>query len=102
MIKFSIIARGLYQPEQLVIHYDPALRMPITAEMRIWMDELWEKRLTQDRGDGTRLFEAPLFRYIGAVSNADGTLSLTLGDTTYKEYVTTRIPEFAEGHSRQD
>jgi 8-oxo-dGTP pyrophosphatase MutT (NUDIX family) len=102
MIKFSIIARGLYRPEQLVIHYDPALRMPITAEMRIWMDELWEKWLTQARANGTRLFEAPLFRYIGAVSNADGTLSLTLGDTTYKEYVTTRIPEFAEGRSRQD
>lgn len=102
MIEFSIIARGLYRPEQLHIHYDPTLRMSITPEVRAWMDELWEKRLAQARASGTRLFESSLFRYIDATSNADGTLSLTLGDTTYKEYVTTRIPEFAQGRTRQE
>src|SRR6266567_3007070 len=102
MIEFSIIARGLYRPEQLFIHYDPTLRMPITSEMQVWMDDLWEKRLAQARANGTRLFESSLFRYIDATSNPDGTLSLTLGDTTYKEYVTTRIPEFAQGRTREE
>jgi 8-oxo-dGTP pyrophosphatase MutT (NUDIX family) len=102
MIEFSIIARGLYRPEQLLIHYDHTLRMPITPEMRIWMDDLWEKRLAQARANGTRLFESSLFRYIDATDNADGTLSLTLGDTTYKEYVTTRIPEFTQERTRQE
>jgi hypothetical protein len=102
MIEFSIIARGLYRPEQLFIHYDPSLRMSITPEIQVWMDELWEKRLAQARANGTRLFESPLFRYVDATSNADGSLSLTLGDTSYKEYVTTRIPEFAQGRTRQE
>jgi len=50
---------------------------------------------------GTRLFDAPLFRFVSAQAIEDR-LMLTLGDTSYEEYVTTRVPEFALVHPRQD
>jgi 8-oxo-dGTP pyrophosphatase MutT (NUDIX family) len=43
-----------------------------------------------------------LFRFIEAESKPDGTLHLVLGDTGYKEYVTTRVPEFAQGRKREE
>jgi 8-oxo-dGTP pyrophosphatase MutT (NUDIX family) len=100
MLEFEIIARGLYRPDQLDIAYDPALHMAITPELQGWMDRLWEQKLSQARQSGTRLFGAPLFRFIAAEARAGGMLRLELGDTSYKEYVTTRTPEFAQDHSR--
>ena len=47
------------------------------------------------------LYESQLFRFVSTQSCADGTLQLVLGDTTYKEYVTSRLPEFAQGRTRQ-
>jgi len=99
--EFEILAQGLYRPDQLTITYDPALRMPKTAAIADWMESLWQEKLLQARAQGTRLFDAPLFRFI-SVQATDEHLTLTLGDTSYREYVTTRVPEFALAHSRQD
>jgi ADP-ribose pyrophosphatase YjhB (NUDIX family) len=66
------------------------------------MDITWEQQLAQARQKGTRLFDAPLFRYVQAASRPDGRLQVTVGDTGYKEYATTRTPEFAQRHIRQD
>ncbi len=102
MIEFTILARGLYRPDQLIIKYDPAQRMPKTAEVQAWMDEEWERQLAQAREQGRRLFDEPLFRFIAAGAQQDGTLHLSLGDTSYKEYVTTRTPAFAQAHKQQE
>jgi 8-oxo-dGTP pyrophosphatase MutT (NUDIX family) len=102
MIEFEILARGLYRPDQLVISYDPLQRMPITPAIQSWMDARWEERLAQARASNSLLFEAPLFRLISASASSDGTLHVVLGDTTYKEYVTTRLPAFAQGRPRQE
>src|SRR5437763_12115739 len=82
--------------------YDPVLRMPITPAIQAWMDATWEQQLAQAHEKGTRLFDAPLFRYVQAASHPDGTLQVTVGDTGYKEYVTTRIPAFAQQHARHE
>src|SRR5262249_18820620 len=41
------------------------------------------------------------FRFVSVEAVGDG-LVVTVGDTSYREYVTTRVPEFALGRSRQD
>jgi 8-oxo-dGTP pyrophosphatase MutT (NUDIX family) len=102
MIEFEILARGLYRPAQLVINYDPTLQMPMTAATRAWMDERWEQKLAQARQQGTPLFETPLFRLIAASAQTDGMLHVTMGDTSYKQYVTTREADFAAGRARSE
>jgi 8-oxo-dGTP pyrophosphatase MutT (NUDIX family) len=102
MLEFEILARGLYRPNQLDITYDPSLRMPTSPTIHAWMDTLWEKKVTLACEKGIPLFDAPLYRLIKAESKPNGTLRLVLGDTGYKEYVTTRVPEFAQGRKRQE
>lgn len=101
MVEFEIVARGLFGPNQLVMSYDPSLRMTISPEMQVWMDSFWQEKLVQAKAQGTRLFDAPLFRFIEA-SIQDSSLHIVVGDTSYKEYVTTRIPEFAAGRARHE
>jgi len=65
------------------------------------MDTLWEQKLALARRNQIGLFDTPLFRLVELTSSPDK-LSLVLGDTTYKEYVTTRVPEFARHRQRQE
>ena len=102
MLEFEILARGLYRPDQLDIIYDPSLRMPTNPTMQAWMDSLWEQKLAIASEKKIPLFDAPLFRLIDASATSDGILRLLLGDTGYKEYVTTRVPEFAQGRKREE
>lgn len=101
MVEFEILARGLFNPNELVISYDPSLRMNISPEMQVWMDTFWQEKLTQAKAQDTRLFDAPLFRFVEA-SVQDASLHIVVGDTSYKEYVTTRIPAFAAGRARHE
>jgi 8-oxo-dGTP pyrophosphatase MutT (NUDIX family) len=101
MLEFEILAQGLYRPDQLTITYNPALHMPKTPAIGDWMESLWQEKLAQAKANGTRLFDAPLFRLISAHATNDQ-LTVVVGDTSYKEYVTTRMPEFAHMHPRQD
>lgn len=102
MLEFDIIARGLFAPAQLDIDYDPARTMPMTPAIRAWMEALWQEKLHQARLRNVPLYDAPLFRYLEAEITEEQTLRLVLGDTGYKEYVTTRQPEFAGQHTRQE
>lgn len=102
MLEFEIIARGFFAPEQFEIRYDPALTMPMTPAIQSWMEALWQEKLTQARQRNVPLYDAPLFRYIEAEVTAADRLRLVLGDTGYKEYVTTRQPEFADLHPRHE
>jgi ADP-ribose pyrophosphatase YjhB (NUDIX family) len=101
MLEFEILAQGLYRPDQLTMRYDPALHMPKTAEIETWMEKLWQEKLAQAKIEKTRLFDAPLFRFVSVETTGDQ-LTVTVGDTSYKEYVTTRAPEFAQVHTRQE
>jgi 8-oxo-dGTP pyrophosphatase MutT (NUDIX family) len=102
VIEFEILARGLYRPAQLVIDYDPTLRMPTTPQLRAWMDRVWEERLAIAREHGARLFDGDIFRFVDASPRADGALHVLVGATGYKEYVATRMPEFARSHDRRE
>jgi hypothetical protein len=96
MLEFEIVARGLFRADQLDIDYDPSRRMPTTPELCEWMGTLWEEKLIQARQRQVPLYDAPLFRFVDAQSNGQQ-FKLTLGDTSYKEYVTTREPAFGTG-----
>jgi 8-oxo-dGTP pyrophosphatase MutT (NUDIX family) len=78
------------------------LRMPTSPAIQAWMDTLWEQKLAAAREQKIPLFDAPLFRFVEVQAQDDGTLHLVLGDTGYKEYVTTRVPEFAQGRRRDE
>ncbi len=111
-MEFEILARGLYGSEQVVITYDPALRMPVDEAVQGWMDSLWQRKLAMAREKGVRLFDAPLFRLVGVETGVEGweqegrpqgsPVHLVLGDTSYKEYVATREPEFFRGRRREE
>ncbi|GCE48055.1 hypothetical protein EI42_06085 [Thermosporothrix hazakensis] len=96
MIEFEILVRGVYRPAQLLLTYDSSLRLEVSATTRQWMDAFWKQAQAQN----SRLFDAPLYRYIAAHAQPDGPLSLTLGDTSYKEYVVTRNEAYAQGKER--
>jgi 8-oxo-dGTP pyrophosphatase MutT (NUDIX family) len=102
MLEFEILAHGFYRPNQLEITYNPSLHMPTSPTIQAWMDTLWEQKLALAREQHIPLFDAPLFRFVEVEAKADGTLHLVLGDTGYKEYVTTRVPEFAQGRKREE
>ena len=117
-MEFEILAHGLYRPEQVVITYDPALRMPVDEAVQGWMDDLWQQKLAMAHENGVRLFDAPLFRLVGVETGVEGRgqggrggaagrgqaspVHLVLGDTSYKEYVTTREPEFFRKRRREE
>lgn len=102
MLEFEILARGLYRPDQLDITYDPSLRMHTSPAMQAWMDTLWQQKLDTAQKKAVPLFDSQLFRLVSIGTRADGSLHLVLGNTSYKEYVTTREPEFARGRARQE
>jgi hypothetical protein len=101
MLEFEMLAQGLYRPDQLIVTYDPALRMPKTAEIENWMESLWQEKLARAKANGTRLFDAPLFRFVSA-QVTDDQLTITIGDTSYREYVATRTSEFGLMYPRQE
>ncbi len=113
MLEFEVFVRGLYQPDQLDIKYDPSLRMSTDGAISVgaqfiapsstiqqWMDVLWQQKLAIAHEKGMRLFDSQLFRLVQATASLDGILHLVLGNTSYKEYVTTREADFARGRDR--
>src|SRR5437588_4842255 len=102
MLEFEILARGLYRPDQLDITYDPSLRMYISPAIQEWMDTLWQQKLAAAQKKAVPLFDSQLFRLVSTEAREDRSLHLVLGNTSYKEYVTTREPEFACGRARQE
>ena len=77
-----------------------------TPTIQQWMDTLWQQKLTLAQQKNIPLYNTPLFRLIHAKTQPDGNpvpnLHLTLGNTTYKEYVTTREPTFAHNRPRNE
>jgi 8-oxo-dGTP pyrophosphatase MutT (NUDIX family) len=102
MFEFEILAHGLYRPDQLDISYDPALAMPTTPEISEWIQALWQQKLVRAREKNIPLFDVPLFRLISVEAQPGGILHLVLGNTSYKEYVATRVHEFCQGRSRHE
>ena len=102
MIEFEILTRSLYRPNQLIITYNPSLRIPITPTIQSWIDTLWQHKLAAAHQKGIPLFDTNLFRLVNATPQPDGTLHLVLGNTSYKEYTTTRVPNFFQNRTRQE
>ncbi len=102
MLEFEILARGRYRPDQLAITYDPALTIPITPAIQEEIDIRWQQQLALAREQDFRLYDSQLFRLVSATAEPDGKLHLVLGNTSYKEYSTTRVPEFVKGRTRHE
>jgi hypothetical protein len=90
MLEFEILARGLWRREQVKLDYQPEQRLPLTEEGATWIETRWQEKLKQARERGTPLYDAPLFRFVEISASSANELCLLVGETGYKEYVTTR------------
>ncbi|GAC1588203.1 MAG: hypothetical protein NVS4B1_32170 [Ktedonobacteraceae bacterium] len=102
MLDFEFLVRGCYTPEQLFVDYNPTHHVSLTTEMRADMEHLWHDKLALAKSRGFPLFDGPLFRLMYAEERDDRTLRVKLGDTSYKEYVATRTPEFSRQLTRDE
>ena len=101
MLEFEILVHGSFLASQCEIDYEPARTMPLSQPIQAWMNIFWEKKLVEARQRQTLLYDAPLFRLVSAQQEGER-LHLVLGNTSYKEYVTTREPAFADQHERHE
>jgi NTP pyrophosphohydrolases containing a Zn-finger, probably nucleic-acid-binding len=100
MLQFNILAQGLFRQEQLTVEYDPTYRLHVTPAEQAWIEQCWQEKLAQAKQQHNLLFDGPLYRFRTVrVSPDQQQLHLALGNTTYKEYATTRTSTFAEGRT---
>ncbi len=102
MIDFEFLVLGEYTPEQIVIDYNPKHRLSFTPETKATMEGLWQEKLAGANKQSIPLYDGQLYRFIYAEERDDSTLRIKLGDTSYKEYVATRTPEFSQGVTRDE
>ena len=102
MFEFEILVRGLYRQTDLHIAYQPDQRLLLPSEQQAWLDQRWQEKLYQAQQQHHLLFDAPLYRFINAQAQPGNILALTLGETSYKEYVVTREDTFAHGRARNE
>ncbi|GCF09264.1 NUDIX hydrolase [Dictyobacter arantiisoli] len=103
MLEFEVLARGLYRPEQLEIEYQAQQRLQFAPELQAALDSDWQNQLQQASQQQRLLFDAPLYRLLSVPpAHTSDRLHLILGDTSYKEYVTTRTRAFADQHTRSE
>jgi 8-oxo-dGTP pyrophosphatase MutT (NUDIX family) len=101
MLEFEFLVRGRFAPDQISVHYNAALHIELTDELQSEMERIWQEKLVQAQQQNFQLFDGKLFRMIDVEQLADSTLSLTLGNTSYKEYIATRTPAFVQQLTRK-
>ena len=101
MLDFEFLVRGCFAPDQIVIHYNPALHIELTDELRSEIERIWQEKLMQSQQQSFQLFDGKLFRMVDEEQLADSALHIVLGDTSYKEYVATRTPAFVQQLTRR-
>jgi 8-oxo-dGTP pyrophosphatase MutT (NUDIX family) len=102
MSEFEVLAHGLYRPEQLQIIYQPDQILRFSVEQQAAMEHVWQIKLLQARQQARLLFDAPLYRLLASQQTNSQRIQLTLGDTSYKDYVTTREPAFIQDRPRTE
>ncbi|GLV58240.1 hypothetical protein KDH_50730 [Dictyobacter sp. S3.2.2.5] len=102
MLEFEILARGRCRPQDLHISYQPDQFLRFPSELQEWMERFWQEKLRRAQQQNSLLFDSPLYRLISVQQDSEQTLHLTLGQTSYREYVVTRSQEFAAGRARAE
>lgn len=85
---------GDFCREQVHTLYLPQSSMPSTPAVRADIEREWRTQRQRARETIMSLFSGRLFRLCGHRVDGAGDLHLTLGRTTYKQYVGTRAPGF--------
>ncbi len=102
MVNFEFLVLGSFTAEQIVIDYNPKHRLSFTLETQATMERLWQEKLAQAQQQNVPLYDGQLYRFMYAEERDDSVLRLKLGDTSYKEYVATRSPEFSQDLTRDE
>lgn len=99
-LPFDILVRGNFDTETVKVFYKPSLRMSNDDYISSLIEMIWSKKVQEASKRGVPMYDGRLFRLYDY--RVDGnTLSLYLGDTSYKEYVGTRDKEFYESYGRE-
>ena len=101
MHDYAVLVHGPFRPRQLVISYTPGAHRVARPGDQTYIDRVWQDTLEQARRMGIPLYDGELFRLM-SFEPRSGQLGLYLGDTTYKEYVATRAPEFYRERSEEE
>ncbi|WP_376793539.1 NUDIX hydrolase [Thermogemmatispora sp.] len=102
MREFQILVRGCFDAERLVVSYDESLRMPRTPSDEDCIEACWRQKTQEMEQRRAVLYDSPLYRLADWEVRLDGRLYLTLGLTSYKEYVASREASFAQGRGRRE
>lgn len=100
MREFEIFADGSPAGLRISVVYRPGQPEPSNETEARRIDLIWQQSLAQAKREGMMLYDGKLFRLERFQVDGRG-LTLYLGDTTYKEYVATRRPEFHQSRPRQ-
>ncbi len=102
MLDFEFLVRGCYTPAQIVVDYNSTHHVSVTTEMQATMEHIWHDKLALAKEQNVQLYDGQLFRLMYAEERENSTLRLKLGNTSYKEYVATRSPEFSQQLTRDE
>ena len=102
MLDFEFLVRGCYTPAQIVVDYNSTHHVSFTTEMQATMEHIWHDKLALAKEQNVQLYDGQLFRLMYAEERENSTLRLKLGNTSYKEYVATRSPEFSQQLTRDE
>jgi len=98
---FEVLVEGVFTRRDVHATYDANSTMPTSAESLAWIARRWTDRAGRAKRSNIPLFNGRLFRLTDFRADADQ-LFLSLGNTTYREYVGTRAREFYERRQRTE
>ncbi|TAK35809.1 MAG: NUDIX hydrolase [Chloroflexota bacterium] len=101
MHDYAILAQGPYRADQVTISYMPGARRITRPDDQVDAGRIWQDALDQARRVGTSLYDGQLFRLMSFEPHPEQ-LCLRLGDTSYREYVVTRSPEYCRGRAKDE
>jgi 8-oxo-dGTP pyrophosphatase MutT (NUDIX family) len=99
--EFKILAAGIFLPGSVKALYDTNHAIRLTAEDDDLIERIWNERLIDSQNKRISLYNSALFRLYDYEA-FDKSLSLSLSNTTYREYVGTRDPLYHAAHAQTE
>lgn len=98
---YEILARGPWRHDQVHVAYRFDLHLTLGDDDRLAIEREWRAQRRRAKMRHFPLFDGLLWRVWAYDVDAAGELELTLGPTSYKDYVGTRAPHFFQTRARE-
>lgn len=97
---YEILSTGPWRHDQVHVVYQADRRLALLPDERKSIQSHWRAQRRRAKQQGVSLFSGRLARVHHHTLDADGHLRLSLGPTTYREYVGTRAPHYFQSRLR--